>query len=553
MLLPSTFSNLKQRWSTGRRAKPAEDRAGSDVLRVCNLSVEYVNAPNACVPAVRGASFHVGRGEIVGIFGPSGSGKTSLGLALLNITPAAAIRSADGIEFKGNDLVQLSEPQMRSIRGRCIAMMHQEAALSLNPVMRVGDQISEVIRAHDACTRRERRVRVLELLCSVGLSEAMYDSYPHELSGGERHRIVIAQALACRPALVIADEPTAGLDAELKSELLKLILRFRTEMGISFLVISHERKVLAQIADRTLEMTAGRLRQSHALHSTVRPLASKTQSTVMGTSEASAEPLVSIDGLSKSYPRHQELLRRHSNSVCALRDVTLSIRRGSCFGLTGPSGSGKSTLAKCIAGWDRADSGKILFRGEDLTKLSGRALRRARARIQLVLQDSAAAFNPNLTAEEIVEEPLLIQGKNKKERGAVVKRLFLETGLEEDMLTRNPLTFSGGQRQRLAIARALILNPELVILDESMTGLDTVTREQILQLLTRLKAARSLTYVLISHDTDLLSAAADTIATLRKGAVVNIVHSYKSVDSSADLAEFEPLFDAKALATGEPA
>ena len=537
----------------GGQPKPAKAWAGDHVLHVRNLSVDYLNAPNARVPAVRGASFHIGRGEIVGIFGPSGSGKTSLGLALLNILPPAAIRCADGIEFKGNDLTPLSEHQMRSIRGRCIAMMHQEAALSLNPIMRVGDQISEVIRAHDACRRRERRVRVLELLCSVGLSETMYGSYPHELSGGERHRIVIAQALVCRPDLVIADEPTAGLDAELKHELLRLILRFRTEMGISFLVISHERKVLAQIADRTLEMTAGRLRESHALHNTVRPLVSETQSTVMGTSEASAQPLVSIHGLSKSYANRQGFFRRPSSPVYALRDATLSIRGGSCFGLTGPSGSGKSTLAKCIAGWDRADSGKMLFRGEDLTKLSGRALHRVRARIQLVLQDSAAAFNPNLTGEEIVEEPLLIQGKSNKERRAVARRLFLETGLEEDMLTRNPLTFSGGQRQRLAIARALILNPELVIFDESMTALDTRTQEQILQLLTRLKAARNLTYVLISHDTDLLSATADTIATLQNGAVVNIVRSYKSLDSSGDLAEFQSLFDSKALATGEPA
>lgn len=521
------------------------------MLRVRNLNVRYRNSSNSDILAVCDVNFHVGRGEIVGVFGASGSGKTSLGLALLKILPATAVLRADAIELEGDNVVPLNERQMRSIRGKRVAIMHQEAALSLNPVVRVGDQISEVIRAHDMCTRRERRARVLELLCSVGLHEDMYWAYPHELSGGERHRIVIAQALACRPALIIADEPTAGLDAELKRELLSVISRFRTEMGISFVVISHDTRMLAQIADRTLEMTAGRLREPHLLCDAAWPAVTNKQSSMLEMSEDCSEHLVSIHALSKRYAKRQGL-RRHSDSVHALREVSLSIRCGSCFGLSGPSGSGKSTLAKCVAGWERADSGQILFRGEDLIKLSGTTLDRMRTRIQLVLQDSAAAFNPNFTAEEIVEEPLLIRGKSREERRATVRRLFLETGLEEGMLTRKPLTFSGGQRQRLAIARALILNPELVIFDESMTGLDTVTREQILQLLTRLKAARNLTYVLISHDADLLSAAADTIATMQNGALVDVVHCGKSLGSS-DVPHFEPRFDAKALATGEPA
>ena len=543
---------LKEHYSIDGQAKAAEAWAGGPVLCVRNLRVTYRQSPKREVPALCDVNFHIARGEIVGVSGPSGSGKTSLGLALLNILPASAIVRADAINFAGKDLLSLSERQMRAIRGKRIAMMHQEAALSLNPVMRVGDQISEVIRAHERCPRRERRAKVVELLRSVGLAEKTYQSYPHELSGGERHRVVIAQAWACRPALVIADEPTAGLDKELKDELLKLILRFRTEMGISFLAISHDRQVLARIADRTLEMTAGRLRESRPCRHTAGTFAANAQSSGLGIKEDSPEPLLSVHALSRSYAVNQRLFRRHSSSVQALRAVTLSIHRGSSFGLTGPSGSGKSTLAKCIAGWERADSGEILFRGEDLTRLAGRALHRVRPRIQLVLQDSAAAFNPNLTAEEIVEEPLLIQGNGKKERRALARRLFLETGLDEGMLMRNPLTFSGGQRQRLAIARALILNPELVIFDESMTGLDTGTREQILQLLARVKVARNLTYLLISHDADLLSAAADAIATMRSGELVDVVRCGKCIEPG-DAAQFESRFDAKALATGEPA
>jgi len=552
VLLPSTLSHLrKQRSPISGQAELAEPSTRGPVLCVRKLNVEYRNSPNAHVVGLCDISFHIDRGEIVGIFGPSGSGKTSLGLALLKILPPSAIVRADDIEFEGNNLLSLTERRMRSVRGKRIALMHQEAALSLNPVMRVGDQILEVIRAHNAGRRCERRVKVQELLRSVGLSESTYDSYPHELSGGERHRIVIAQALACHPALVVADEPTAGLDAELKDELLNLIARFRTEMGISFLVISHERKMLAQIADRTLEMIAGRLRESHPFCEASWPLAANAQSSTMGSSEAPSERLISVHALSKSYAKHRGFFRQHSQSVQALRQVSLSIHHGSCFGLAGPSGSGKSTLAKCIAGWERADSGKIIFRGEELTKLTDAALRRVRARIQLVLQDSAAAFNPNLTAEQIVEEPLLIEGKSTEERHAAVRRLFLETGLEEDMLRRKPQAFSGGQRQRLAIARALILNPEVVIFDESMTGLDSGTREQILQLLTRLKAARNLTYVLISHDADLLSAAADTVATLRKGILVNVVHRYSAEYDK--VANIERPSDAKALATGERA
>jgi len=496
------------------------------VLRASHLSVTYRNRKGVDVPAVCDATFQILRGEIVGIFGSSGAGKTSLGLALLNLLPPSAIRRAATIEFEGVNLVGLTERQMRSIRGKRIAIMHQEPALSLNPVIRVGDQISEVIRAHEARTWRQRRVRVLSLLRSVDLPEEMYDSYPHELSGGERHRIVIAQALTWRPALIIADEPTAGLDPELKTELLKLVLHLRNEAGVAFIVISHDQKMLAQIADRTLGMTSGRLTECHPESRATEPSLSLNLSSPMRGSEAinRSEPLISVRALSKSFGRQTGWFRNRFSSADALQDVSFFIEPGSSFGLTGPSGSGKSTLAKCIAGWEQPDSGQILFRGEDLIPRSDKVL--DRSRIQLILQDSAAAFNPNFTAEEIVEEPLLVQRTiDKHERRARVQRLFLETGLAEDMLRRGPLTFSGGQRQRLAIARALILNPELVIFDESMTGLDSETREQILTLLTRLKTARNLTYLLISHDADLLSRAADTVATMRNGRIVGFRYS----------------------------
>lgn len=522
MSLSSALSHLLTRQRLVHDpGKPAEAWAASQVLRVHNLSVDYRNRCSK-VAAVCDANFEIFCAEIVGIFGPSGSGKTSLGLALLDLLPRGGTRQADLIDFEGRNLLKLTERQMRSIRGKRISMMHQEPALSLNPVMRVGSQISEVIGVHETCTRRERRSRVMELLSCVGLDKTIYHSYPHELSGGERHRIVIAQALACRPSLVIADEPTAGLDPDLKAALLELIVRLKREMGVSFLVISHDRKMLAEIADRTFQMTAGHLAECHAPSRRIPKLIpTATVIPTKGVGENRSHTLIAIRSLSKSFRKHGGFFGPRFSFVQALREVNLSIARGASLGLTGPSGSGKSTLAKCIAGWEYPDAGEILFHGRDLNRLGEKSPKSERSRIQLVLQDSAAAFNPHFTAEELVAEPLLIHRKvNKEHHRAVVKRLFLETGLEEEMLTRKPLTFSGGQRQRLAIARALILNPELIIFDESTTGLDYETQEQILGLLSRLKAARNLAYMLISHDSSLLSSFADSIATMRNGTIV---------------------------------
>lgn len=548
---------MKQRHPIGNHAKPVRACAGEPVLRVRNLSVQYNNRTGANFVGVRNATFCISHSEIAGLFGPSGSGKTSLGLALANLLPSSAIRSADSIELQGDDLLGFNEQQMRSVRGQRISIMYQEPALSLNPLMLVGQQISEIIRAHGECKRLERRARALELLRSVGLGDATYDSYPHELSGGERHRVVIAQALACRPALVIADEPTAGLDPKLKAEVLKLIVRFRNEMGISFLVISHDRQMLSQISDRMLEMNHGCLSESQQAYREIAHTVT-TDHPAPGTGREvdSGEPLLSVHGLSKSFGKHNGLFTRRSLSVPALRDVSLTIWSGSCFGLTGPSGSGKSSLARCIAGWESPDSGQIFFHGSDLTRARSSARNADRFRIQLVLQDSASALNPNLTAEEIVAEPLLIQQQsNKQQRRAAVKRLFLETGLDEEMLRRKPLTFSGGQRQRLAIARALILNPELVIFDESTTGLDFETQEQILRLLMRLKAARNLTYILISHDASLLSVAADRVATMQNGTIANLSRCSEPSQPFLDvLGTGDPIeAGTKAFATGEPA
>ena len=525
-------------------------RSDESLLHVHDLSVSYHANNGATCAAVSGVELRISAGEIVGIYGASGSGKTTLGLAVLNLLPRTATRSAEAIYFRGQDLQKLSESAMRRIRGKEISIMYQEPALALNPVMRVGDQIAEVIRAHEQLSRKECRERVWDLLRSVCLDQRprIYQAYPHELSGGECHRIVIAQAVACRPWLVIADEPTAGLDAELKPEIIDLIAQLRTELNVSFLLISHDRKMLTRGADRTLQMSAGCLHEPRveATHVVRSPKAVET------AEDHDVTPLVSIRGLSKTYTK-RGLVFRSSPAPQALRDVDLTIPRGCALGLVGPSGSGKSTLARCLALWDVSDAGQILFRGRDITELSAAQLRRIRPQIQLVVQDSAAAFNPNLTAAEIVAEPLLIQGRSAEYRHKEVQRLFHETGLKEAMLTRKMLEFSGGERQRLAIARALALKPELVIFDESTTGLDDATQEQILALLHDLKQSHDLTYLVISHDLQLIRRVADRVAVMREGTIVSTAPISEALDQTMDLLESPLARVQQAVALGEGA
>ena len=532
-----------------RDGKNSQHSPGFALLEVRDLRVTYSSRDKKHV-AISGLNVQIGSSEIVGIFGPSGSGKTSLGLALLNLLPETATRRADTIRFRGRDLLHLDEAEMRSIRGREISIMYQEPTLALNPVMRVGDQIGEVVRAHSGINRRERRERVWELLCSVSLDQrpGVYDAYPHELSGGERHRVIIAQALACHPFLVIADEPTAGLDAELKPEIMELIGRLRSDLKVSFLLISHDRKMLAQVADRTLEMSAGRLHQP-----TIKPTVPSPRKITFGSPFVSSpnedKPLIAIQHLSKSY--RQRAGSFHSDGVVpVLQDVNLVIPRGSNLGLVGPSGSGKSTLARCLALWESIDAGKIYFCGKSIADLPVNEACQIRPRIQLVLQDSAAAFNPNFTAEEIVEEPLLIQGDaTKQQRKAAVHELLDETDLRSDIYTRKALELSGGQRQRLAIARALILNPELIIFDESTTGIDLETRHQIVALLGRLKRARNLTYLFISHDFDFLQQHVEEVLTMRQGTIVR-KESAEALFAAQHDASLQVTVETRPIATG---
>jgi len=480
------------------------------LLEVRDLSVSY-GAGDRVTAAVQGLNFEVSAGEVLGIQGRSGCGKTSVALALLKLLPLSA-KVSGSASFRGRDLLNLEDSQLRKLRGNEISIIYQEPALALSPLLRVGDQISEVLRAHTTLRSSERRQQVREILNQVQLgTERYYRAYQHELSGGECHRVVLAQALVCRPALVIADEPTAGLDCALKNEILDLIDRLRREIGTAFLLISHDQSVTDRLADRTISLSA-----TQACKAFVRAFPTPEDRTSVFSERVQ---LISVRNLSKRY-KLRGLFSHPRAEKQALHSVDLDIAKGSLSALVGPSGSGKSTLARCIALLEPPDTGEICFEGKDLTQLHATELRTFRPRFQYVFQDAAAALNPRLSAIETIAEPLAIhKNGTREERKKRVETLMEQTGLDPLAGHRSCHEFSGGQKQRLVIARALALEPSLLIFDESLSGLDPETRDGILDLLVSLRRKLGITQLVISHDLELVSRVADSIAVMRGGRI----------------------------------
>jgi ABC-type glutathione transport system ATPase component len=554
----------------------------SPLLEIHDLTVCY-ETDGVRVRAVSGVSFELAPGDSLGVLGESGCGKTTTALAILGILPKTARVAGGSIRFRGRDLFKLSERELLEVRGSEISMVFQEPAMMLSPVKRAGDQVAEVIRAHSRKSWRECRAQALARLTEVGFESAarIYACYPHQLSGGERQRVAIAQALACRPALVIADEPTASLDPTTQAEILKLLKELQDRLGIALLVISHDSGVLAKVATRIMVMRRGevveegRLEQvfdrpqnayTHGLlvaraslrcHGKLRPLALGRLAPVLESPSEDAvgaraaeqwsaakacpersekmpvpprreagrpryeEALVSVRGLSKRYDQRRWLRPFGTFGIQALDSVDLEIAAGSTVALMGESGAGKSTLAWCLARMERPDAGEILFRGRDLLKMPRRDLAAVRQKIQLIFQDSAQALNPRFSAAEVVSEPLDVHSLGTKvERRRRALELMEQVGLSAAWAGRSPFEFSGGQRQRLTIARALTLQPCLLILDEALTGLDLPIQAEIVELLVELQTAHGLTYLYISHDFNLVERLADEVVVMREGRVV---------------------------------
>jgi peptide/nickel transport system ATP-binding protein len=489
------------------------------LLELARLTVRYRPAPAYVRPAVNDVTLSLDEGERVGVTGPSGCGKTTLALAVLGLLPATAELSGS-IRFRGRELAGLTDADLRPIRGAAVSIVFQESAVALNPLMPVGAQIAEVVRAHSSDGRAAARARALAALEDVGFDRDLsriYDSYPHQLSGGQRQRILFAQAAVCKPALVIADEPTASLDWAARADILRVIRRLSERHGTAFLVISHSADVLAAAADRVVGMREGRLVPVPTQVSSVAAVLAAPRPSSVGAGDA---PLLEVRQLTKTF-RQRRFLSRRGHSVEALRGVDLSVSPGQTLGLAGESGSGKSTLARCIAGFEAADSGDVRIGGESAAALRGRALLRLRNGAQLIFQDSAAALNPRFSAVDVIAEPLVIQGVGTRhDRRRRALELMEQVELPTERADARCAEFSGGQRQRLAIARALAVQPRLLILDEAFSGLDVATRNHVLDVLRQLQQTHGLAFLCISHDLDLLARFASDLATLHRGRIV---------------------------------
>ena len=508
----------------------------TSLLCVRDLAVEFAVRREAPRIAVRGISFDVPADRTVALVGESGSGKSVSAMAILRLLPDNA-RVTGSIRFEGRELTLLPDAQIRALRGSAMSVVFQEPMSSLNPVFTVGDQIAEVLRIHERISRRGARARAVELLAEVGLPDPQLRirSYPHELSGGQQQRVMIAMAIACKPRLLIADEPTTALDVTIQKQVLELLAGLRRSHRMSVLFISHDLGVVGEIADDVIVMQEGEVREQGRVEQIFRAprhpytrallacrpdmerhprrlpvvadfLAGKVPdlSDVPRMPASGQEVVLEVSGLTKGFRLRDGLFRWRE--VPAVEDVSFKLRRGRTLGIAGESGSGKTTLGLTLMRLHRASAGRVWMNGEegpmDLLDLSEAAMMPFRRRIQIIFQNPYASLNPRFTIGHILMEPMALHGigADTPARLALAGALLQRVGLPRDALDRYPHEFSGGQRQRIAIARCLTLKPDVLICDESVSALDVSVQAQVLNLLLYLQDEFGMAYIFISHD-----------------------------------------------------
>ncbi|CAN1549231.1 COG4172 ABC-type uncharacterized transport system, duplicated ATPase component [Rhabdaerophilaceae bacterium] len=483
--------------------------------------------------AVGGVSLEIRQKEILCIVGESGSGKSMMGKAILGLLPAPHVRAVGGtIMFEGRDLLALSEDEMRAIRGGRIAMIFQEPMTALNPLMKVGQQIEEVLEIHTKMTQLQRRERVLELIRDVHLPEPerMIASYPHQLSGGQRQRVVIAMALALEPALIIADEPTTALDVTTQAQILHLIKELQRAHGTAVLFITHDFGVVAEIADRVAVMRHGEVVEHGAAAQVLgAPQADYTKALVAAVPGlkprlqelgADSNVLLRVTNLEKTYRTSSGLFGGKVREVQAAKMISLELKRESSLALVGESGSGKSTLARCIIGLESVDSGLIEIDGERISGRTRGELRPFRKHVQMVFQDPYASLNPRQRVGDIIALGPTLNGVSREQALAEARELLRLVGLKPDAVDRYPHEFSGGQRQRIGIARALAVKPKLIVADEPVSALDVSVQKQVLELLNDLRKSFGLSMLFITHDLRVAATVCEEIAIMQRGEIV---------------------------------
>ena len=501
------------------------------LLSVRDLSVRFEQDNQQPVDAVKQISFNIPKGQTLALVGESGSGKSVSAMSILKLLPYPKASHPSGeIFYNGKNLLALNERQMCQMRGDKISVIFQEPMTSLNPLHTIEKQIGETLLLHRGMTGKQAQVRILELLDLVGINDAhkRLKSYPHELSGGQRQRVMIAMALANDPELLIADEPTTALDVTIQEQILQLLQSLQQKLGMSILLITHDLNIVKRYAHHVCVMYQGAQVESaptetlfaNPQHSYTKMLLNADPSGEPAPLPATCEPLLNTDNLRVWFPVKQGFFQKTVDHIKAVNDVSLSINKGETLGIVGESGSGKTTLGLAIIKLIRSVGG-INFAGHELASLDQKQIKPLRSRIQIVFQDPFGSLSPRMSISEIIAEGLQIhQPDNKAQHEALIIDALNEVGLDPDSRHRYPHEFSGGQRQRIAIARALVLKPELIILDEPTSALDRTVQKQIVDLLRDLQAKYALTYLFISHDLAVVKALSHKLMVLHRGDII---------------------------------
>lgn len=550
------------------------------ILKVTDLKLR-LKSDDQWKPILKGISFSLQKGETIGIVGESGSGKSVTALSIMKLIPEKITQWEGGtIHFKDTaknqhwDIIHANNHEMRKLRGKKIAMIFQEPMTSLNPVIKCGEQIMEALLLHFPISKKEAHKRVIELFEEVKLPrpEKIFNSYPHELSGGQKQRVMIAMAISCNPDILIADEPTTALDVTVQKGILELIKKLQSKNGMSVIFITHDLGVVAEIADSVLVLFKGEIVEQGSVKTlfenpqhpytkgllACRPpldvrlkvlptvedflknsqtgetleiidvinqqIVTKAERVFSHQKLYGTEPYIRIEKLNKIYPVRKKNLFEKRTYVHAIKDINLDIYKGETMGLVGESGCGKTTLGRSMIRLIEPSSGSIIYKGRDIRSLSNHELRSIRKELQIILQDPYSSLNQRLTIGSMLMEPMQVHRifDHHKDRKRRAIELLERVGLQEQHLYRYPHEFSGGQRQRISIARALSVNPEFIICDESVSALDVSVQAQVLNLLNELKQEFQFTYLFISHDLSVVKFMSDRMAVMQNGIIVEL-------------------------------